>query len=145
MEGDIGPIPGIWEDILQTIPKISLVLEERCLSFIYSVFSINIEHTPLICMLGYVEDLTVDSEEKIAIARILFMARKVIAFHWLDNNPPTIQERINTVNWLISLERGIYLKRGAPHKYEEIWAKWLYTPVLASPTLTRHKTIGLPY
>lgn len=85
----------------------------------------------------------VDFDEKIAIARILFMARKGIAFHWLDSNPPTIQELINKVNWLITLEKGIYLKRGTPHKYDKIWTKWLDTPGLASPILTRKRAIGL--
>lgn len=193
-EGDIGPIePGIWEEILQAVPKIS-VSEQHRLSQIYllhrvyrtplflhkiglrdspicnrccvhpaslmhlmwncpklvrywgevvslinSVFSSCIDLDPMTCILGYVEDIPVNSDEKLAVSRILYMARKVIAFHWLDSEPPTKQELVNKVNWLLLMERGIYLKRGATKKFEKLWARWLDTPGLASLELTRSR------
>lgn len=45
------------------------------------------------------------------MARMLYMARKVIAQHWLDVNSPTIREYNNKVNWLVTLDKGIDLKR----------------------------------
>lgn len=57
-------------------------------SLINSVFSVNVDTTPLTCILGYVEDVATNADEKLAIARMLFMTRKVIAYHWLDSAPP---------------------------------------------------------
>lgn len=193
-EGDLGPIePGLWEELLQAIPKVS-VSEQHRLSQLYlihrvyrtplflhkigvrdspmcnrcnihpaslmhmfwhcpklvrywkevtslinMVYSVNIALEPLCCVLGYVEDLAVDDHEKLAIARILFMARKVIAYHWLDSAPPVKQELINKVNWLLQLERGIYLKRNSSSKFEKMWAKWLNIPGLLTAALTRNR------
>lgn len=109
------------------------------ISVIQSVFSVLIDATPLTCLLGYVEEVATDVAEKIAIARMLFIARKVIAYHWLDSEPPTLQEFIRKINWLLLLERGIYLKRGTPGKFEKLWARWLDMPNLASPQLTRYR------
>lgn len=191
-EGDLGPIePGIWEEILQAIPKVSVSEQHRLsqiylihrvyrtplflhkiglrdspmcnrccvhpasllhmmwncpklvrywsdvLSLINMTFSVNIDMDPMTCILGYVEDVMVDAHEKLAIARILFMARKVIAYHWLDSAPPTRQELVNKVNWLLLLERGVYLKRHSPYKFEKMWAKWLDAPGLANAALLR--------
>lgn len=196
-EGDLGPIePGIWEEILQAIPKVSVSEQHRLsqiylihrvyrtplflhkiglrdspicnrccihpasllhmmwncpklvrywdevISLINATYSVTIDTDPMTCILGYVEDLTVDAYEKIAIARILFMARKVIAYHWLDSAPPIRQELINKVNWLLLLERGIYLKRHSPYKFEKMWAKWLDAPGLATAALLRSRLIA---
>lgn len=110
------------------------------ISLIRSIFDITVEETPLTLILGYVDDLILDSFEKIAVARILYMAPKVLASHWLDSVPPTRKELINNVNWLLLLERGIYLKRGTPSKFEAIWARWFDKPNLATSVLTRYRT-----
>lgn len=61
-----------------------------------------------------VENVAVDVEEKTAIARILFMARKVIAFHWLDISPPTIQELINKLMAALFGKRDLLKTWGTP-------------------------------
>lgn len=109
------------------------------LEHITSVFSVYVDDTPLTCVLGHVEDLATGVEGKIAIARILYMARKVIAQHWLDPHPPTVREFEDKVNWLVSLEKGIYLKRGMTFKFEKIWSNWLDTPGLAPLCLVRDR------
>lgn len=109
------------------------------LSLIGSVYQVTVEETPLTCILGYVEDVATDPMEQLAIARLLYMARKVIAYHWLDSDPPVLQEFIGKVNWLLLLERGIYLKRGAIRKFDSVWAKWMDSPGLASSTLLRNR------
>lgn len=72
------------------------------------------------------------------MARLLFMARKVIAQHWLDVTSPTMVEYINKVNWLVALERGIYLKRGAINTFKKRWAPWIDDSGLASRVLTKY-------
>lgn len=57
-------------------------------SLISSVFAVTMDVTPLTCLLGYVENIAVDLDEKVAFARILYMAGKVLAYHWLDEGPP---------------------------------------------------------
>lgn len=112
------------------------------LARITSVFTVHIDATPLTCILGHVEDLATGDEGKLAIARVLYMARKRIAQHWLDSCPPTIKEF--EVNWLISLEKGIYLKRGTISKFEKIWFSWLDTLGLAPIQLTRDRALVPP-
>lgn len=107
---------------------------------INTVFSISIDATPLTCILGHVEDLSSTPENKLAIARVLYMARKVIVRHWLDPQPPTFTEFINKVQWLISLEKGIYLKRDMTAKFEKIWADWLE---FSGPSDTRSAGNGI--
>lgn len=111
------------------------------LARITSVFTVPIDATPLTCILGHVEDLATGDEGKLAIARVLYMARKLIAQHWLDSSPPTIKEFEDKVNWLISMEKGIYLKRGTISKFEKIWSSWLDTPGLAPIQLTRDRVL----
>lgn len=111
---------------------------------INAVFSVSVDDTPLTCILGHVEDLAIVDEGKIAVARSLYMARKVIALHWLDPLPPTVKEFEEKVNWLISLEKGINLKRGRTTKFEKIWSPWLDTPGLAPLRLVRDRALIPP-
>lgn len=48
------------------------------------------EAAPLTSTLGYVDNLITGTEDKVAIAKIIYMARKTIARHWLDPNPTTV-------------------------------------------------------
>lgn len=106
------------------------------------VYSVDISLAPFICILGYVEDVSSDDCTKVSVARLLFMARKLIAQHWLDVTSPSRAEYVNKVNWLIELEKGIYLKRGALSKFEKLWAPWVDNSGLASRALTRYR-LGL--
>lgn len=117
---------------------------EKVLDHINVVFSISIDATPLTCVLGHVEDLSSTPEIKLAIARVLYMARKVIARHWLDSQPPTFVEFVNKVQWLISLEKGIYLKRDMTAKFEKIWTDWMAYSGPSGTHRTRHRVNPLP-
>lgn len=64
------------------------------IKLIKSIFSISFEVTYIF---GCVEYVAVENEVKIPIAKILYVARKVIA-QWLDTNLPTVQEFINKVS-----------------------------------------------
>lgn len=70
------------------------------------------------------------------------MSSKFIAEHWMDYQWPSVQKLINKVDWPISMEKGIYLKRELSSKYEKIWAKWMNTPGLAIVALIRNRLLG---
>ncbi|CAJ0954787.1 unnamed protein product [Ranitomeya imitator] len=58
-------------------------------------------------MLGYVEEITVDNKLKMAIARLLYMARKVIAKNWIKEEPPSRGEYLKYVKQVITLEKDV--------------------------------------
>ncbi|KAG9464656.1 hypothetical protein GDO78_019581 [Eleutherodactylus coqui] len=72
-------------------PKLQRYWTEVC-SLIHAVYEIQLEFTPLVCILGYVNDVPLEENEKLAVARILYLARKLIAQHWLDEALPALAE-----------------------------------------------------
>lgn len=91
------------------------------MDLIHSTYNIRLPDEPKICILGLLETLEADTPIFLAISRMLFQARKLIAYHWLRPSPPTLREYVALMNHIIRLERGVYLKRKASHKYEAIW------------------------
>lgn len=40
------------------------------------------------------------------------MAQKLIAQHWMDKKDLTVGKFVNIINWLLCLEKRVYMKRG---------------------------------
>lgn len=105
------------------------------LEVIHEVYQLRLPTTPHLCVLGILDDLDSDSPILLGISRMLFQARKLIAQHWLRPSPPTRREYITRLNNIIRLEKGVYIKRKAMHKFEKVWGPWLDTPSLPSQIL----------
>lgn len=127
--------------MLWSCPELEHLWRE-VVDIINRVYSVKVSLSPFVCVLGYVEDVSEEDCTRVAVARMLFMVRKVIAQHWLDVSAPSIAEYVNKINWLVETERGIYLKRGAIGKFEKLWARWIDDSGLASRTLMRFR-LGL--
>lgn len=113
-----------WRDVVELVCK---------------VFSIRLPLVPKVCVLGLVEDSAESLPNTLGILRMLFQARKLIAFHWLRPSPPTMREYIARLNHVIRLEKGVYIKRKAPQKFENIWGPWLDSPGLPTQILLRDR------
>lgn len=109
------------------------------MDLIRSTYNIRLPAEPKICILGLLETPEADTPIFLAISRMLFQARKLIAYHWLRPSPPTLREYVDRMNHIIRLERGVYLKRKASHKYEAIWGPWLDAPGLPTQVLLQDR------
>lgn len=94
------------------------------ISYLNQIFHVTLPHSPLLCVLGWIEDTLGDEYLRLAIQRLLYQARKLIATPWLSRTVPTQREFLDRVNHVIRMERGVYLKRGAISKFEKIWGIW---------------------
>lgn len=95
--------------------------------------------TPQLCVLGILDNLDTNSPTLVSVSRMLFQARKLIAQHWILLSPPTVREYITRINTVIRLEKGLYLKRKASHKFEAILGPWLDAPGLPSQILLKER------
>lgn len=105
---------------------------------------IHIDHLqltldPKVCILGILADLDEDSPVFLSVSLMRFQARKLIALHWLRPTPPTVWEYTDRLNHIIRLEKGVYFKRRAAHRFEAIWGPWLDAPSLPSQVLLRDR------
>lgn len=83
------------------------------------------------CILGILDDLSIEHIPKQAISRALFQARKLILRHWRGTEPPTLQEWITQMGDTLMLEKYIFQHRGRPEKFNTLWSPWLDTPALS--------------
>lgn len=121
---DCSALAPYWKDILDLI---------------HLVYGIRLPSDPKVCILGLLDTDDTAAPSSLGILRMLFQARKLIAFHWLRPSPPTVREYTIRMNHIIRLERGVYLKRKASPKFEKIWGPWLDSPGLPTPILLRDR------
>lgn len=98
------------------------------LGFIHRVHHLQLPSDPKVCILGILADLDEDSPVFLSISRMLFQARKLIALHWLRPTPPTVREYTDRLNHIIRLEKGVYFKRRAAHRFEAIMGAMVGCP-----------------
>ncbi|CAJ0949822.1 unnamed protein product [Ranitomeya imitator] len=88
-------------------------------------YSCTVPRDPLVCVLGYVEEIITDKLYKMFIARLLFIARKLIAKFWIREEPPTRRDFMKQVDHIIALERSIYARRNKMDLFDRLWNPWL--------------------
>lgn len=106
---------------------------------ISSVFQIRVPLDPLICILGAIDEEIYPPPNNIAIIRLLYLARKLVARFWLSVNVPTKKQWIEQVNYILIREHLTYQHRNASRKFNSIWQPWLNSPGLAPPQLIMHR------
>lgn len=95
------------------------------ISYLNQIYGISLPTSPRVCVLGILDDSLGDDFLRIALQRLLYQARKLIAAHWLDPHVPTQREFLEKVRYVIRMERGVYLKRGALSKFDKLWDTWI--------------------
>ncbi|XP_069605738.1 uncharacterized protein [Ranitomeya imitator] len=99
------------------------------LSRMEGAYGCKVPREPVVCLLGCVDEIGVDNNLKIAIARLLYMARKVIARNWIREEPPSRGEFLQYVKQGLTLEKGIYKKRGKIETFNKLWSSWIASNV----------------
>lgn len=93
--------------MLWKCPKLHIYWKE-VVGIINRVFQIQlVEHSKL-CLLGIIDEVTVEETSRLAIARVLFQARKLILRHWKSTDNPTVKEWLTQMGDTIRLEKCIY-------------------------------------
>ena len=117
-----------WKDVLETINR---------------VFQVHLAGHPKLCLLGIIDDVPEEEASRLAIARALFQARKLILRHWKSTEPlpPTMREWLNQMGDTIRLEKSIYQHRGSVKKFNKFWAPWLDVPGLAPVDLIMERLL----
>lgn len=98
---------------------------------------------PKHCLLNVIDELGWEESTRVAITRVMFMARKLIMTHWISEEPPAHKEWINAIGELLQKEKIIYQHRGCPQKFEKIWGLWLNVPGLAPVDLVVGRLLGM--
>lgn len=88
----------------------------------YSETSTELE--PKKCLLGLEEGEGKLGNIQVAAMRCLLQARILIARRWQSALPLSSEEWKNCMNGIILKEKAVYIKQGAPRKYDMIWKPW---------------------
>lgn len=97
-------------------------------STLNSAFQVTVQMDTKPFLLGIVDDIPTGDDQKQAIARALFQARKLILRHWKAVVPPALREWLAQMGDTLRLEKYIYQHRGRPQKFDKLWSPWLDTP-----------------
>lgn len=90
------------------------------LNTINNAFSVSIPNYPKPYLLGILDDLLLEDNLKLSIARALFQACLLILRRWKATEPSTIKEWIRQMGDTLWLEKFIFQHRGRPGKFDQL-------------------------
>lgn len=96
--------------------------------FLHDTMGSPVTLQPKLCLLGILSDPEINKFQKVFVHETLFSARKVIARAWMRPNPPEFPHWLAEVNNTLPYKKLIYIHRGCPLKYEQIWDRWTQSP-----------------
>lgn len=105
------------------------------MQYISSLAQVTVPMTPLVCLLGAIDEEMYQREMYPMITRLLYLARKHFAIYWMAATVSTGKQWISYVNSLLLREQLAYRHRNAALKFDFIWQPWLDNPSLAPPQL----------
>ena len=126
--------------LLWRCPKLHLFWS-GVVTLLNRVYLTNIPVDPKPCLLGIIDDMSLDDNSRQAILRALFQARRLILRHWKAVDPPTLKEWITQMGDTIRMERYVYQHRGCSRKFEQVWAPWLDSPGLSPVDLVMDRLL----
>lgn len=94
-----------WVEILQRINK---------------QVQVPVPLSPLVCLLGAIDAEMYPKEMYLMITRLLYLARKLIARHWVASTVPTEKQWITYVNSPMLGEQLPYRRSNAAQKFDLI-------------------------
>lgn len=95
------------------------------LDVISQVFMFSIPQTPVVCLLGVLEEESLTPQAHTAVLRLLYIARKLIAQYWIVSRVPTRWQWVELVNKLLIREKLTYQHRNVSRKFYSMWQSWL--------------------
>ena len=127
--------------LLWRCPKLHRYWSE-VLATLNSVFQTSVPLDPLCCLLGVLEGSIAEETTRVAFARALFQARKLILIHWKSREPPSVKVWVQHVGKTLLMEKYIYQHRGNAGKFFRLWDPWLATPGLSPVELVQERLLG---
>lgn len=116
-----------WAEVIQSASRLAQV---------------PVPSTPLVCLLGAIDVQMYQKGMYVMITRLLDLARKLIARHWMAPTVPTGKQWISYVNSLLR-EQLAYRRRNVVSKFDSIWQPWLDGHNLAPPQLVMDRLLRL--
>lgn len=95
------------------------------------------------CLLGALEIPSLTPSSHIAVLRLLFIARKAIARHWITPRIPSGRQWLEQVNRLLIREKLTYQHRNVLKKFYTMWQPWLDTPGLGPTQLVMDRLLQM--
>lgn len=118
---------GTFFHLLWQCPRIQAYWAQ-IVRFLHDTMGSPVTLQPKLCILGILSDPEINKLKKIFVHETLFSARKVIARNWMRPDPPEFTHWIIEVNNTLPYKKLVYLHRGCPLKYDQIWDRWTQSP-----------------
>lgn len=99
--------------------------------------------SPVTCLLGDLEKELYSPNTYIALTRLFYLVRKLIARYWLSPQAPMSHQWIQQVNGILIRAKHAYQHRNAYGKFTKIWRKWLETPGVSPLQLIRDRLLQM--
>ena len=106
------------------------------------MFQANVPLEPLHCILGVLEGVIEEEGTRVAFARALFQARKLILIHWKSREEPLLKTWVQHMGKTLLMEKFIYQHRGNAGKFLKLWDPWLAIPGLSPLELVQTRLLG---
>lgn len=110
-----------WEEVVITI---------NCID------QVQLQLNLITCILGGLLEEFYLPSTYIALVRLRYLARKMIARYWLSPQVPTSHQWVQQVNKILNHKKNTYQHRNAAQKFSKNWRKWLETLGVPPPPLT---------
>lgn len=112
------------------------------LHLIHKVYEISLPPQPKLCVLGLIGYVVCPRPKFLGVSRMLFQARKLLVFHWIQPSPPSIGEYKTRLNHILRLEEGVKKKGMHPTNLTAYgdpgWTLWAFPRVICSKTACSH-------
>lgn len=97
---------------------------QQVIEILTAVLSIPVACTPLVCLLGVLDEELWSRHAKTMLMETIFMARKAVALELIQPTPPSIRTWIWLGNQVLLYEKLIFEHRGCPAQYNKVWDAW---------------------
>lgn len=132
--------PGDLLHMLWKCPKL-VRYWNKVVAIINSIFQVQLPMDPLVCLLEAWDEDLYSPHTYIALIRLLYLARKLVARYWLSARILTSKQWIQAVNDILIREKNTYSHRKSPQTFEKIWPCWLGAPEVPPPQLVLHRLL----
>lgn len=118
---------GTFLHLLWSCPMIQTYWTQ-VINFLHDQMGSPLQLDPRPCILGLLSEINVDKFFVTFLHKSLFLDRRLITRYWMRATPPTVQMWKIEVNTTLPYKRVIYLHRGCPAKFGQVWDRWLNSP-----------------
>ena len=93
--------------------------------FIADTFDLPNICSPLLCLLGIIEDDIMSNNMRTFLRLLFYYARKLIVLNWIKRDFLTISAWKGLINANITMYKMTYEARGSKKKFHKVWGSWV--------------------